>query len=76
MTRVNRKADEIRRLSDDDLAKELEEIRRRFFSLRLSSITRQESNHRLISQMKRRIARLETLQKERQLAAQAIAKKE
>ena len=76
MTRVNRKAEEIRRLSDDDLAKELEEVRRRFFSLRLSSITRQESNHRLIGQTKRRIARLETLQRERQLVAQAAVKKE
>jgi large subunit ribosomal protein L29 len=76
VTRVNRKAEEIRRLSDDDLAKELEEVRRHFFSLRLSWITRQEANHRLISQTKRRIARLETLQRERQLVAQAAAKKE
>ena len=76
VTRVNRKADEIRRLSDGDLAKELEEAHRRLFSLRLRWMTRQESNYRLISQVKRRIARLKTIEKERQLATQAAAEKE
>ena len=76
MTRVKRMADEIRRLSDGDLAKELEEAHRRLFSLRLRWMTRQESNYRLISQVKRRIARLKTIEKERQLAAQATAEKE
>ena len=76
VTRVNRRADEIRRLSDGDLAKELEEAYRRLFSLRLRWMTRQESNYRLISQVKRRVARLNTIQKERQLAAQAAAEKE
>jgi large subunit ribosomal protein L29 len=76
VTRVNRKADEIRRLSDGDLAKELEEAHRRLFSLRLSSMTRQESNYRLMKQVKRRIARLKTMQKERQLVAEAAAEKE
>jgi large subunit ribosomal protein L29 len=76
VTRVNRKADEIRRLSDGDLAKELEEAHRRLFSLRLSSMTRQESNYRLLKQVKRRIARLKTMQTERQLVAEAAAEKE
>jgi large subunit ribosomal protein L29 len=76
MTRVNRKADEIRRLSDGDLAKELEEAHRRLFSLRLRWMTRQESNYRLMKQVKRRIARLKTMQKERQLVAEAAAEKE
>jgi large subunit ribosomal protein L29 len=76
VTRVNRKADEIRRLSDGDLAKELEEAHRRLFSLRLSSMTRQESNYRLLKQVKRRIARLKTMQTERQLVAEAGAEKE
>ena len=76
MTRVNRRADEIRRLSDSDVAKELEEAHRRLFSLRLRWMTRQESNYRQISQIKRRIARLKTIQKERQLVAQAAAEKE
>jgi large subunit ribosomal protein L29 len=76
VTRVNRKADEISRLSDGDLAKELEEAHRRLFSLRLRWMTRQESNYRLMTQVKRRIARLKTIQKERQLVAEAAAEKE
>jgi large subunit ribosomal protein L29 len=76
VTRVNRRADDIRRLSDGDLIKELEEAHRRLFSLRLKWMTRQESNYRQISQIKRRIARLKTIQKERQLVAQAAAQKE
>jgi large subunit ribosomal protein L29 len=76
VTRVNRRADEIRRLSDGDLAKELEEAHRRLFSLRLRWMTRQESNYHLLRQVKRRIARLKTIQKERQLVAQAAAEKE
>ena len=76
MTRVNRKADDIRRLSDGDVAKELEEAHRRLFSLRLRWMTRQESNYRLMTQTKRRIARLKTIQKERQLVAEAAAEKE
>lgn len=76
MTRVNRRADEIRHLSDGDMAKEMEEAHRRLFSLRLRWMTRQESNYRQIRQIKRRIARLKTIQKERQLVAQAVAEKE
>ena len=76
MTRVNRKADEIRHLSDGNLAKEMEEAHRRLFSLRLRWMTRQESNYRLIKQVKRRIARLKTIETERQLAAGAAAEKE
>ena len=58
------------------LAKEIEEAHRRLFSLRLRWMTRQESNYRQIRQIKRRIARLKTIQKERQLVAQAAARKE
>ena len=76
VTRVNRRADEIRHLSDGDMAKEMEEAHRRLFSLRLRWMTRQESNYRQIRQIKRRIARLKTIQKERQLVAQAVAEKE
>ncbi|UCH87812.1 MAG: 50S ribosomal protein L29 [Dehalococcoidia bacterium] len=53
----------------------MEEAHRRLFSLRLRWMTRQESNYRQIKQIKRRIARLKTIQKERQLAAQVAAEK-
>ncbi len=76
MTRINRKATEQRRLSDEDLAKELEEAHRRLFSLRLQWMTRQIENYRSIKQARRDIARLKTIQRERELAAQAAAKEE
>jgi len=76
VTRVNRRADEIRHLSDGDLAKEMEEAHRRLFSLRLRWMTRQETNYRQLRQVKRRIARLKTIQKERQLAAEGAVEKE
>ena len=76
MTRINRRADEVRRLSDEDLAKELEEAYRRLFSVRLQWMTRQISNYRSIKEAQRDVARLKTIQRERELAAQLEAKKE
>ncbi len=61
--------EEIRKLSDDDLAKELEDVHRRLFSLRLQSETRQLPNHREPPKVKRLIARLKTIQRERLMAA-------
>jgi large subunit ribosomal protein L29 len=63
------KTEEIRKLSDEDLEKEMEEAHRRLFSLRLQSETRQITNHRELPAAKRLIARLKTIQRERQLAA-------
>ncbi len=76
MTKSNRKAAEHRRLSDSDLAKEMEEAYRRLFSLRLQWMTRQITNYRSITQARRDIARLKTIQRERELAAPAAAKEE
>jgi large subunit ribosomal protein L29 len=59
---------DIRKLNDADLSKELEEAHRRLFSLRLQWETRQLTNHNEIPNMKRQIARLVTIQKERTLA--------
>ena len=62
---------DIRKLSDSDLTKELEEAHKRLFSLRLQWETRQLTNHNEIPKMKRQVARLKTIQHERQLAAPA-----
>jgi large subunit ribosomal protein L29 len=62
---------DIRKLSDADLTKELEEAHKRLFSLRLQWETRQLTNHYEIPKMKRQVARLKTIQHERQLAAPA-----
>jgi len=60
---------DIRKLSDADLTKELEEAHKRLFSLRLQWETRQLTNHNEIPKMKRQVARLKTIQHERQLVA-------
>jgi large subunit ribosomal protein L29 len=67
--KLKEKTEEIRKLSDVDVEKELEEAHRRLFSLRLQSETRQLTNHRELPAAKRLIARLKTIQRERQLAA-------
>lgn len=67
--KLKTKTEEIRKLSDEDIEKELEEAHRRLFSLRLQSETRQITNHRELPAAKRLIARLKTIQRERQLAA-------
>ena len=67
--KLKEKTEEIRKLSDEDVEKELEEAHRRLFSLRLQSETRQIINHRELPAAKRLIARLKTIQRERQIAA-------
>jgi large subunit ribosomal protein L29 len=62
---------DIRKLSDADLTKELEEAHKRLFSLRLQWETRQLTNHKEIPKMKRQVARLKTIQHERELAPAA-----
>ena len=67
--KLKEKTEEIRKLSDADVEKELEEAYRRLFSLRRQSETRQITNHRELPAAKRLIARLKTVQRERQLTA-------
>ena len=63
------RADELRSLSDEDLAKELAETYRRLFTVRLQLSTRQQVNTSERAKVSRQIARIRTLQRERQLAA-------
>ncbi len=67
--KLKTKTQEIRKLSEADLAEELQEAHRRLFSLRLQRETRQLPNHRELPKVKRLIARLKTIQRERQMAA-------
>jgi large subunit ribosomal protein L29 len=60
--------EEIRRLSDEELARELEESYQRLLTLRLQKETRQLTNHRELVKVRRHIARLKTVQRERELA--------
>ena len=61
------RVDEIRVLGDQELAKQLEEARRELFNLRFRLATRQLVNHREIRRVKRKIARMMTIMRERQL---------
>lgn len=62
-------AEALRDLSDEELARRLEESYRQLFSLRLKISTRQLANHRELPKTTRQIARIKTIQRERELAA-------
>jgi large subunit ribosomal protein L29 len=61
------KLDEIRALADTELSKRLEEAHRELFNLRFRASTRQLANHREIPRVKKIIARMETVLREREL---------
>ncbi len=63
------KAEELRGLSDDALAKELTDAYRRLFTLRLQLTTRQQTNTAEKAKVTRQIARIRTIQRERELSA-------
>jgi len=79
MARKNtQQVNELRDLSDEDLAKELDETYRQLFTTRLQLSTRQLANTSLPRKVRRRIARIKTVQRQRELAAvyQAAAEPE
>ena len=61
------KVKEFRALSPDDLAKQLEEAHQELFNLRFRLATKQLVNHREIPMVKKKIARLNTITREREL---------
>ena len=61
------KVEEIRALSPAELVKQLEIAREELFNLRFRAVTKQLVNHREIPRVKRTIARMKTVQKEREL---------
>jgi len=61
------KVEEIRALGTEALAKQLEEAHQELFNLRFRLATRQLVNHREIPRVKKKIARLKTIMKEREL---------
>ena len=61
------KAEEIRALSPEELGKQLEAAHRELFDLRFRLATRQLVNHREIPRVKKKIARLKTILREREL---------
>ncbi len=70
MARKNKqRIEELRDLSNEDLLKELGDAYRQLFTARLQLSTRQLANTSLPRKVKRRIARIKTIQRERELAA-------
>jgi len=61
------KVDEIRALSSDELAKQLEAAHQELFNLRFRLSTKQLVNHREIPKVKKRIAAIKTILREREL---------
>jgi len=62
------KVEEIRVLSTEELAKQLEEAHQELFNLRFRLSTKQLVNHREIPRVKKKIARLKTIIRERELS--------
>lgn len=61
------KVEELRGLSSEELAKQQEAARKELFELRFKLATRQLVNHRQIREVKKTIARLNTVLREREL---------
>ncbi|MGE5597540.1 MAG: 50S ribosomal protein L29 [Hyphomicrobiales bacterium] len=68
---AERKAADIRRLSDENLNNEINEAYRALFTLRFQHASRQLENYRELRNARRRIARLRTIKRERELEAAA-----
>ncbi|PIU56676.1 MAG: 50S ribosomal protein L29 [Chloroflexi bacterium CG07_land_8_20_14_0_80_45_17] len=60
------KAEQIRALSNEELLKKLEETHEELFNLRFQLATRQLVNHREIPRVKKKIARMKTILRERE----------
>ncbi len=65
------KAKELRTLSDDQLSLTLKDTLRNLFQLRLQSATERLETPSEIKKAKKDIARIKTIQRQRELAAQA-----
>ncbi len=61
------KTKEIRALGDEELKKRLEEARKELLELRFKAATKQLKNHRELPMLKKDIARLKTIVREREL---------
>jgi large subunit ribosomal protein L29 len=67
------KLEEMRALSVEELAKKVNEAHQELFNLRLRLSTRQLANHRELPKVKREIARMETIIREKQLSQSSNA---
>ncbi len=66
------KVEEIRALSPEELAKQLEAARQELFNIRFRLATKQLVNHRQIRMTKKKIAQLMTIIRERELGLRQV----
>ena len=64
------KVSEVRAMSSEELTKQLQTANRELFDLRLKASTKQLVNHREIPRARRKIAIIQTIIRERELAGQ------
>jgi large subunit ribosomal protein L29 len=69
------KTSEIRALNDEELTKQLQQSERQLFDLRFSLVTRKLVNVREVERMRKDIARLKTIQREREMGLVPESKK-
>ena len=66
------KVEEIRALSPEELAKQLEAARQELFNIRFRLATKQLVNHRQIRMTKKKIAQLMTIIREKELGLRQV----
>ena len=66
---ANKVADEVRALADSELENRLGEAKQELFNLRFQLVTGQLDNTARIGQIKKQVARIETVLREREIAA-------
>lgn len=69
------KANEIRELSDDELVSKLSDAKSELFNLRFQLATNQLDNPLKLRDVRRELARLQTIRRERELAAESEQEK-
>jgi large subunit ribosomal protein L29 len=67
---------ELREMSDDELTTKLVDARQELFNLRFQHVTGQLDNYSRLGQLRRDIARIETLLRENEIAAAEAAEAE
>jgi len=73
---VNVKAADIHALSTEEISSRIEEIREEYFKLRFQFSTGQLTDHSRFKLVRRDIARMETILRQRELAAELEASEE
>jgi large subunit ribosomal protein L29 len=63
------KVTELRNLGDAELVERLDETKAELFNLRFQHVTGQLDNHARLGELRRQVARLNTLMREREIAA-------